>query len=157
MITITYSGYYNVFTINSDKTVTKIFSHSLLNILPNGVYCAEMDLAKQYLLIGSFASSNSYTYKQTSNGVSIWRLLNTEPWIKHVDIANDHKSKQMQPSSKHTKGTTKMNFSKIVAFCFMFSEPQHWLRVCDLIQLSGDNFKGFSIIVELIGQFAENS
>lgn len=112
MISITYSGYYNVFTIDSNKTVSKIYSHSLLNILPNGVYCAEMDSAKQYLVIGSFASSNSYTYKHTSNGVSLWRVLNTEPWIKHVDIKNENT--RQKTANNLAKNSTKMNFSKIV-------------------------------------------
>ena len=88
MIAITYSGYYNVFAVNINKTIVKIYSGSLLSNVPNGVYCAEMNISKQYLLIGSFAS-NSYSYKQTSNGIFIWMILDSEPWLKFVDISNE--------------------------------------------------------------------
>ena len=118
MISITFSGYYNVFIINQNKTITKIYSGSLHDVLPNGVYCAEMNSSKEYLLIGSFASSNSYNYKQTSNGISIWRILNREPWIKHVDIINDERTKR-KDLNKNIKSSSKMNFSKIVNFCLI--------------------------------------
>ena len=87
MITVTYSGFYNVFTINSNKTITKIYTQSLLNIVPNGIYCAEIDEKNQYLIIGSNAITSS---KVNSNGVFIWRVLNGEPWLKHVPILEEH-------------------------------------------------------------------
>ncbi len=81
MLVITYSGYLNVFTINSNKTINKIYTLSLLNVLPYGVYCAEIDLNSEYLLIGSFTSN--------SNGIYVWKILNQEPWIKHFPIINN--------------------------------------------------------------------
>ena len=119
MITVTYSGYCRVFTINNDKSIIKIYDNSLKEIFPNGIYCAEMNSSKQYLLLGSFASSNSNSvnYKKTSNGISIFRILNSEPWIKHVDIDKNEKSKQNE-STKYNKGSSKMNYSKIVIFFF---------------------------------------
>ena len=118
MISVTYSGYYRVFILTENKTITKIYDHSLQDILPNGIYCAEMDSSKKYLLIGSFASSNSYNYKKTSNGISIFRVLNTEPWIKHVEVDKSEKTKQKELTSLN-KNSSKMNYSKIVK-CFIF-------------------------------------
>lgn len=115
MITVTYSGYYKVFILNDNKTVIKIYDHSIQDILPNGIYCAEMDYSKKYVLFGSFASSNSYNYKKTSNGLSIFRVLNSEPWIKHVDIEKNEKSKQKEQTN-YNKSSSKMNYSKIVIF-----------------------------------------
>ncbi len=115
MITVTYSGYCRVFIINNDRSIMKIYDNSLQEIFPNGIYCAEMNSSKQYLLLGSFASSNSYNYKKTSNGISIFRILNSEPWIKHVDIDKNDKLKQKE-STKYNKSSSKMNYSKIVIF-----------------------------------------
>lgn len=103
MMTLTYSGYLSVFTINKNKTVSKIYTQSLLNKIPNGIYCAEVDSKSEYLIIGSFASNSSQ--KQTSNGISIWRILNTEPWIKHVKISNE--------KDKSKIDSNKINFTKI--------------------------------------------
>lgn len=84
LMTVSFSGYFNVYSIKSNKTVEKIFTQSMLSKIPNGIYCAEIDAKSEYLIIGSFASYAST--KQLSNGISIWRILNQEPWIKHVDI-----------------------------------------------------------------------
>ena len=81
------AGFYNVFTINEDKTAAKIYSHSLLNIIPNGVYCAEIDEKNQYLIIGSNVATSS---KNNSNGVFMWRVLNTEPWLKHFPVSSEN-------------------------------------------------------------------
>jgi hypothetical protein len=59
----------------------------LLNIVPNGVYCAEIDEKNQFLIIGSNVVSSS---KHNSNGVFIWRVLNSEPWLKHVTVSSDN-------------------------------------------------------------------
>ena len=107
-----------MFIIKQNKDIKKIYSSSLHDVFPNGVYCAEMNSSKEYLLIGSFASSNSYNYKQTTNGISIWRVLNSEPWIKHVDIVSDQNSKQKE-ANKCNRSSTKMNFSKIVTYFFL--------------------------------------
>lgn len=77
-----------MFTIDSKNNINKIYTQSLLNKLPNGIYCAEMDSNCQYLYIGSFASNNT-SHKQTSNGITVWRVLNYEPWLKQVQINND--------------------------------------------------------------------
>ena len=87
MITISYSGYFNMFAINSNRTINKLYSQSLLNIIPNGVYCAEMDEKNQYLIIGTNAISSS---KTNSNGLFIWKVLNTEPWLKHFPTTNEN-------------------------------------------------------------------
>ena len=46
-----------------------------------------MDEMNQYLIIGSNAVTSS---KQNSNGVFIWRVLNSEPWLKHVPVSNEN-------------------------------------------------------------------
>jgi hypothetical protein len=91
MLTLTYSGYLNVFTVNRNKTVSKIFSQSLLNKIPNGIYCAELDSKSEYLIIGSFTASNN-NKNASQNGLSLWRVLNSEPWIKNVSILSDNQS-----------------------------------------------------------------
>jgi hypothetical protein len=86
-MTLTYSGYFNVHAINRNKTVTKIFGQTLLNKIPHGIYCAEVDNKYEFLTIGSFTST---TKKDMSpSGITIWRILNTEPWIKHVSILSE--------------------------------------------------------------------
>jgi hypothetical protein len=87
MMTLTYSGYFNVYAINRNKSVAKIFGQTLLNKIPHGIYCAEVDAKFEFLTIGSFTSN---TKKNISpSGITIWRILNTEPWIKHVTILSD--------------------------------------------------------------------
>lgn len=81
-MTISFSGYFNVYSINSDKTVHNLFSQSLLDKIPNGIYCAEVDAKSEYLTIGSFASNSS-------DGLSVWRILNEAPWIKLFDTSVD--------------------------------------------------------------------
>lgn len=73
-MTISFSGTFTVYSINSNHPIQKLFSQSLNISLPNGVYCAEIDTQSKYLIIGSFASS-------ASNGLSIWRIVNNEPGI----------------------------------------------------------------------------
>lgn len=109
LFTVTYSGYFNVFTINANKTVTKIFSQSLLHIIPSGVYCAEIDADLKYLLIGSFASST----KTNSNpsGLFMWRVLNAEPWIKHCPFNSQEANNNKLDKTSST--SSKLNFSKI--------------------------------------------
>jgi len=86
-MTVSFSGTFDVYSISSNRTVERLFSQSLLSKIPNGVYCAEIDSKSEYLLIGSFASNSST--KQSSNGLSIWRILNEEPWIKQFDTVVD--------------------------------------------------------------------
>ena len=92
MIAVTYSGYYKVFAISSNKTVVKIYEQYLLNVVSNGgVYCAETDAENRFLVVGSFASNSSggglgsysSSKKQLSSGLYLWRVLNAEPWLKH--------------------------------------------------------------------------
>ena len=103
MFAVTYMGYLNVYTIASDKTITRISTQSLLNVTGNGVYCAEIESSNMYLMIGSFVPNQSYYLsdkrKVAPNGVSIWRILNAEPWIKHIEINNADSSSHA--SSKH--------------------------------------------------------
>ena len=114
MFTITYSGYFNVFVISSNKTIYKIHTQSLLGIIPNGVYCAEMDSQLEYLIIGSFASNlNSQSSKNFSTGLYMWRVLNAEPWIKYCPLNSNSEAYKIKNSHKIDKNATKMNFSKI--------------------------------------------
>lgn len=78
LMAITFSGSFAVYSMNTNRTIEKIFSQSLLNSIPKGVYCAEIDTKCEFLMIGSFTSS-------TSNGLSVWRILNHEPWIQLFD------------------------------------------------------------------------
>ncbi len=87
-MTLTYSGYLNVFTVSSNNSVNKIYTQSLQSVIPNGIYCAEMDSNNLYLIMGSFASSY-YSTKNSSNGLFLWRVLNAEPWLKNVPIQNE--------------------------------------------------------------------
>ena len=80
-MTVSFSGTFNVYSISSSRHVEKLYSKSLLSIVPNGVYCAEVDSKSEFLILGSFVSNSSA--KQSANGLSIWRILNEEPWIKH--------------------------------------------------------------------------
>ena len=91
MITLTYSGYMNVFTVNSNRVISKIYSQSLLNTMPYGIYCAQLDSESQFLIIGSFASASST--KNFSNGLFVWRVLSSEPWLKHFPVIQDYDSK----------------------------------------------------------------
>jgi hypothetical protein len=86
-MTLTYSGYFNVFTINRNRSVTKIFGQTLLNKIPHGIYCAEVDAKYEFLTIGSLTSNTKRN--MSPSGISIWRILNSEPWIKHVTILSD--------------------------------------------------------------------
>ena len=95
MMTLTYSGYFNVYVINRNKTINKIYGQTLLNKIPHGIYCAEIDSKFEYLIIGSFAS-NTAKKDVSPHGISIWRILNTEPWLKHVSILSDNESAKNQ-------------------------------------------------------------
>lgn len=132
--TVTYSGYFNVFAINSNKTVTKIYTQSLLNIIPSGVYCVEIDSDLQYLIIGSFASnSTSYSSKNYSNGLFMWRILNSEPWIKYCP--NDNEVKKSKNAVMLDKNLTRMNFSKIEYITKLEISPDN--KSCTAIYVSG--------------------
>lgn len=82
-MTVSFSGTFNVYSISSSRLVEKLYSKSLLSIVPNGLYCAEVDSKSEFLILGSFVSNSSA--KQSANGLSIWRILNEEPWIKHFE------------------------------------------------------------------------
>ena len=86
-----------------NQTVTKIYTISLQNIMPSGVYCAEMDSDSQYLIIGSIATSNS------NNGLFMFRILNEEPWLSYFQTKLNKESSDLI----RLKDTNKMNFSKI--------------------------------------------
>ncbi len=60
--------------------------------MPNGIYCAEIDYDTQYLLIGGFTN----TGKNFSNGIHVWRILNSEPWLKHFPILHDVESYKLK-------------------------------------------------------------
>ncbi|CAF1064877.1 unnamed protein product [Brachionus calyciflorus] len=107
IMVLTYSGYFKVFTLSHNRSIDLIYTQSLLNIVPNGIYCAEIDSKLEYLIIGSFASSS---YKQNTNGLHIFRILNTEPWIKHVKIINDV---NLNSNKLNDKNFAKANFTKI--------------------------------------------
>lgn len=110
MITLSYSGFFNVFAINSNKSIAKIYSQSLLNVIPNGVYCAEMDENNQYLIIGSNSIISS---KKNSNGLFIWRVLNSEPWLKHVPVLDE--------TIQKNKVLYFNNLFKLIVFLFIYS------------------------------------
>lgn len=84
---ITFSGRVTVYSINANRSVDKLYSQSLL---ANGVYCAEIDAKCEYLIVGSFANASS----GTSNGLSIWRILNHEPWLTRFDNTDSQKDQQ---------------------------------------------------------------
>lgn len=56
----------------------------MLNVLPSGIYTSEMDNESRYLIIGGFSNRSSKKTGVASNGVSVWRVLNSEPWLKAV-------------------------------------------------------------------------
>ena len=89
VFTISYFGILNVFTISFDNEINKIYTHSMLSVVKNGIYCAELDSMQQYLYLGSFVSNSYSDNKYNSNGIYILRVLNCEPWLKHVEINND--------------------------------------------------------------------
>ncbi len=111
---VSFSGSFAVYAVNANRTVTKLFAQSLLAKTPNGVYCAEIDAKCEYLVMGSFASSSS-------NGLSIWRVLDQEPWITQFETVPP------QETQRARKNFDKMKFSKIV------SEPN--ADLCDFTGL----------------------
>lgn len=142
-MTVSFSGTFNVYSISSSRLVEKLYSKSLLSIVPNGVYCAEVDSKSEFLILGSFVSNSSA--KQSANGLSIWRILNEEPWIKHfetveqdlenVSFLNTIKICFLQilicisfkKNFKSKKNFDKMNFAKIVKL--NFSLPNRIIRL----------------------------
>ena len=110
MITANYAGSFSVFTVDTKYRMNKIHTISLGKDIPCGIYCAEIDEDSEYLFVGGFASSN-VSAKQScpSSGIYAWRVLNQEPWLKQVEIANEPSSGQ-----QFKKNPTKMNFAKTV-------------------------------------------
>ena len=75
----------------NDNKISKLSSISVLNVFPNGVYCSEIDRDNNYLIIASFSkdSLNKKTTTCSKNGVSIWRFINSKPWLKNVFITDE--------------------------------------------------------------------
>lgn len=107
MMALTYSGIFKVFAIRKNRSIDLIYRKSLINIVPYGIYCAEVDSKLEYLILGSFTSSHK---NSSSNGLHIFRILNSEPWIKNIKIMEeiDSFSKKL-----NTKNHPKSNFTKI--------------------------------------------
>lgn len=105
IIALTYSGFFKVFTIRKNRSIDLIFRQSLLNIVPNGIYCAEMNSKSEYLILGSFTSTN----KHNTNGLHLFRVLNSEPWIKNIKIIQETNSSKKLSD----KNFSKANFTKI--------------------------------------------
>ena len=116
MFSITYYGYLSVYAIYSDRTILKIYSQSLMNVVKNGIYCADIDSNNQYLILGSFVSNSYSNNKQSVNGLYMWRILNCEPWIKHCEVANNDSDKSSYKVKD--KAGKNLNFSKIVTLLY---------------------------------------
>lgn len=91
IMSISFSGSFAVYSINAERTVNKIFSSHLSQLnkttkkpaWPRGVFCAEIDAKCEYLVIGSFTSAAA----SSTDGLSVWRVLNHEPWIAQFDTS----------------------------------------------------------------------
>ncbi len=117
MVTISYFGYMNVFTVNSDGSLTRIHTQSLLGVVKNGVYCADVDSSRNYLILGSFVSNTRTKANAQSSfsGLYLWRILNAEPWVKHVSLNDDNNKSDQVATATGIKNLSKMNYSKIVS------------------------------------------
>lgn len=107
MMALTFSGFFKVFAIRKNRSIDLIYSSSLLNIVPHGIYCAEVDSKIEYLILGSFSSSQK---NSSSNGLYLFRILNSEPWIKNIKIMEEINSTSRQLNYKNY---SKSNFTKI--------------------------------------------
>ena len=63
----------------------------MLNVFPNGVNCSEIDRENNYLILASYSkdSFNKKTSTTSKNGISMWRFINSKPWLKNVFITDE--------------------------------------------------------------------
>lgn len=106
MMALTYSGMLKIFAIRQNRSIDLIYKQSLLNVVPNGIYCAEIDSKFEYLILGSFSKSS----KDCSNGLYLFRILNSEPWIKNIKVIQE---KDTSSNKLNDKNFAKANFTKI--------------------------------------------
>lgn len=61
----------------------------MTNVFPDGICSCEIDNNYQYLAFGSFVQDSSKNNSYCSiNGISLWRFVNSEPWLQ-VNSLND--------------------------------------------------------------------
>ncbi len=82
---------YSTSFLSQDFKITKLSSISLLNIFPNGVYCSEVDKDNNYLIVAGFSkdSFNKKTTTMSKHGISVWRFINSKPWLKNVFLTDE--------------------------------------------------------------------
>lgn len=67
-------------------------SVSLKDSFPSGLFACTIDTKYNCLVLGGFANDNKRVSSYSSiNGISIWRFVNTEPWLQLISL-NDIKS-----------------------------------------------------------------